>query len=116
MVGGGWMVWGGRVGKWVVGWDVEVGDGGRVEGSVMVGGVGIGGGGVVGQGIVEKNVVVSDGGMMGVEGEGDEEGLKVWEGGVVVVGVGLWLDGIGKVLVRIVGEGVVLVGGGGVDG
>ena len=66
--------------------DVHVADGATVEGSVILPGARIGRGAVVRRAILDKNVVVSEGAIIGVDRERDEERFKVSDGGVVVVG------------------------------
>ncbi len=86
MVAQGSIVSGSTVRNSVVSTDVVVEEGATVEGSVIMPGVRIGKGAVVRHCILDKNVVVSDGQVIGVDRERDEQRFQISPGGVVVVG------------------------------
>jgi glucose-1-phosphate adenylyltransferase len=68
--------------------DVKVGQGAYIEGAVLMPGVRIGRGAVVRNAILDKNVVVPDGGQIGVHLDADKERFTVSSGGIVAVGKG----------------------------
>ncbi|CAB0810570.1 glucose-1-phosphate adenylyltransferase [Corynebacterium diphtheriae] len=86
MVAQGSIVSGSTVRNSVVSTDVVVEEGATVEGSVIMPGARIGKGAVVRHCILDKNVVVSDGQVIGVDRERDEQRFQISPGGVVVVG------------------------------
>jgi glucose-1-phosphate adenylyltransferase len=88
MVGAGTIVAGAHVRNCVISHDVQVSAGAYVEGSVLMPGVRIGRNAVVRRAILDKNVIVPDGGQIGVDVEGDRSRYVVSDGGVVVLGKG----------------------------
>jgi glucose-1-phosphate adenylyltransferase len=86
IVGPGTIVSGSMVHESVVAADVVVEDGAQVEGSVLLPGVRVGKGAVVRRAILDKNVVVADGGRLGVDLDVDRERYTVSAGGVVILG------------------------------
>lgn len=92
MVSAGSIVAGARVGTSVIGTDVRIGQGSRVEGSVVLNGSRIGRNAVVRRAILDKNVIVPDGAQIGVDLAADAERYTVTEGGVVVIGKGTLVE------------------------
>ncbi|GDY29988.1 glucose-1-phosphate adenylyltransferase [Gandjariella thermophila] len=86
IVGLGSIISGATVHQSVVSADVVVDSGARVEGSVLMPGVRIGKGAVVRHAILDKNVVVADGGKIGIDPEVDRGRYTVSAGGVVILG------------------------------
>jgi glucose-1-phosphate adenylyltransferase len=86
IVGPGSIISGASVSQSVVSADVVVESGAQVEGSVLLPGVRIGKGAVVRHAILDKNVVVADGGKIGIDLTADRERYTVSAGGVVVLG------------------------------
>jgi glucose-1-phosphate adenylyltransferase len=86
IVGPGSIISGATVHQSVVSADVVVESGAQVEGSVLLPGVRIGKGAVVRHAILDKNVVVADGGKVGVDPAADRERYTVSAGGVVILG------------------------------
>ena len=78
----------GRVRRSVLSPGVVVREGAVVEESVLLHDVEVGPGAVVRRAIVDKNVVVPEGGRIGVDAELDAERFVVSDGGVVVIGKG----------------------------
>lgn len=88
IVGAGSIVSGGHMARSVASWDVNIGQGAFVEGSVLMSGVRIGARSVVRRAILDKNVIVEDGAQIGVNVEQDAQRFTISEGGIVVVGKG----------------------------
>lgn len=89
MIGTGTIISGATVSRSVVGEDVHINSGSRVEGSVIMPGVRIGRDAVVRHSILDKNVVVPDGAKVGVDVELDSDLYTVSPGGITVVGKGV---------------------------
>lgn len=88
IVGAGSIISGGHLARTVASWDVNVGQGAFVEGSVLMSGVRVGARSVVRRGILDKNVVIEDGAQIGVNLEQDAARFTISDGGIVVVGKG----------------------------
>lgn len=88
VVGPGSIVSAAQISYSVLSSDVVVESGAHVEGSVLMPGVRIGKGAVVRRAILDKNVVVPDGGQVGVDAAADRENYTVSGGGIVVLGKG----------------------------
>jgi glucose-1-phosphate adenylyltransferase len=80
IVGPGSIISGASVSQSVVSADVVVESGAQVEGSVLLPGVRIGKGAVVRHAILDKNVVVADGGKIGIDLTADRERYTVSAG------------------------------------
>ena len=70
-------------------YDVHVGKGAFVDGSVVMPGVQIGAGAVIRHAILDKSVIVEPGAQIGVDLERDRARFTISDGGVVVVGKGI---------------------------
>ena len=92
MVCAGVVLSGGTVRRSIISPGVKVHTGALVEGSVLMHDVEVGPHAVVRNAIVDKNVVVPEGGRVGVDLDRDRERFKVSDGGVVVVGKGQKVD------------------------
>ncbi len=88
VIGSGSVVSAAQVSHSVLSSEVVVESGAYVEGSVLLPGVRIGKGAVVRRAILDKNVVVPDGGQVGVDADADRERYTVSGGGIVVLGKG----------------------------
>ncbi|MDQ3602124.1 MAG: glucose-1-phosphate adenylyltransferase [Actinomycetota bacterium] len=88
IIGPGSIVSAAEVSYSVLSADVVVEAGAHVEGSVLMPGVRVGKGAVVRRAILDKNVVVPDGGQVGLDPGLDRERYTVSGGGVVVLGKG----------------------------
>jgi glucose-1-phosphate adenylyltransferase len=88
VVGPGSIVSASQVSYSVLSAEVVVESGAFVEGSVLMPGVRVGKGAVVRRAILDKNVVVPDGGQIGVDADADRERYTVSGGGIVVLGKG----------------------------
>lgn len=88
IVGAGSIISGGHLARTVASWDVNVGQGAFVEGSVLMSGVRVGARSVVRRAILDKNVVIEDGAQIGVNVEQDAARFTISDGGIVVVGKG----------------------------
>jgi glucose-1-phosphate adenylyltransferase len=86
IVGLGSIVSGAIVLHSVVSSDVQIADGARVEGSVLLPGVRVGKGALVRRAILDKNVFVADGAEVGVDLDEDRRRYTVSAGKVVVLG------------------------------
>lgn len=89
IVGAGSIIAGGTLMKSVASYDVQLSEGSRVEGSVLMPSVRIGDHAQVRNAILDKNVVVEDGATIGFDPERDRERFTVSPGGIVVVGKGV---------------------------
>lgn len=92
VIGPGSIVSAAQVSHSVLSSEVVVDSGAYVEGSVLMPGVRIGKGAVVRRAILDKNVVVPDGGQVGVDADADRERYTVSGGGIVVLGKGARAD------------------------
>ena len=88
MVGAGSIISGAHVRQSVVAYDVRVGEGTFVEGSVLMPGMRVGKNAVIRRAIIDKYVEVPDGTQIGVDLDSDRERYTVSEGGIVVIGKG----------------------------
>jgi glucose-1-phosphate adenylyltransferase len=89
MIGPGTIISGADVFRSVVGENVRIQGGSRVEGSVIMQGVKIGREARVINAILDKNVVVPDGATVGVNREYDRANYTVTDHGITVVGKGV---------------------------
>ena len=89
MIGPGTIISGADVFRSVVGENVRIQGGSRVEGSVIMQGVKIGREARVINAILDKNVVVPDGATVGVNREFDPANYTVTDHGITVVGKGV---------------------------
>ena len=89
IVGAGSIIAGGHVNRTVTSYDVHVGSGAFIDGSVLMPSVKIGDRAVVRNAILDKSVIVDPGAQVGVDLERDRQRFTVSTGGVVVVGKGV---------------------------
>ena len=89
IVGAGSIISGGPVNRTVVSYDVHVGSGAFIDGSVLMPSVKVGERAVIRRAILDKNVIVEPGAQIGVDLERDRARFTISEGGVVVVGKGV---------------------------
>lgn len=72
----------------VMSFNVRVGEGAYVEGSVLMPGTSVGRNAVVRRAIIDKWVDIPDGAQIGVDLERDRERFTVSDAGIVVIGKG----------------------------
>ena len=89
IVGAGTIISGAIVRRSVISPNVRIQAGAEVSDSVVLPGAQIGRGAIVRGAILDKNVVVPDGGLIGVDLAGDRSKYTVSPGGVVVLGKGI---------------------------
>ena len=89
IVGAGSIIAGGTLFQSVASYDVQLSQGSRVEGSVLMPSVRVGDHAQVRNAILDKNVVVEDGATIGFDLERDRERFTVSDGGIIVVGKGV---------------------------
>jgi glucose-1-phosphate adenylyltransferase len=89
IVGAGSIISGGSLLQSVASYDVFIGNGARVEGSVLMPSVRIGDHAQIRNAILDKNVVIEPGASIGFDSERDRERFTVSEAGIVVVGKGV---------------------------
>jgi glucose-1-phosphate adenylyltransferase len=89
IVGAGSIISGGHVNRTVASYDVHVGSGAFIDGSVLMPSVKVGERAVIRRAILDKNVIVEPGAQIGVDLERDRARFTISEGGVVVVGKGV---------------------------
>ena len=89
IVGAGSIIAGGTLFQSVASYDVQLGQGSRVEGSVVMPSVRIGAHAQVRNAILDKNVIIEEGATIGFDPERDRERFTVSEAGIVVVGKGV---------------------------
>jgi glucose-1-phosphate adenylyltransferase len=88
IVGAGTIIAGAIVRRSVISPNVRIQAGAEVSDSVVMPGVQVGRGAIVRGAILDKNVIVPDGGLVGVDLAGDRARYTVSPGGVVVRGKG----------------------------
>ena len=89
IVGAGSILSGGTLFQSVASYDVQLGQGSRVEGSVLMPSVRVGAHAQVRNAILDKNVIVDEGATIGFDLERDRERFTVSDSGIVVVGKGV---------------------------
>ena len=89
IIGAGSIVAGGHISHTVASFDVKVGAGAFVDGTVSMPGVRVGDRSVIRRAIIDKNVIIEPGAQIGVDLERDKARFTISEGGVVVVGKGV---------------------------
>jgi glucose-1-phosphate adenylyltransferase len=89
IVGAGTIIAGAIVRRSVISPNVRIQAGAEVSDSVVMPGVQVGRGAIVRGAILDKNVIVPDGGLVGVDLAGDRARYTVSPGGVVVLGKGV---------------------------
>jgi glucose-1-phosphate adenylyltransferase len=89
IVGAGTIIAGAIVRRSVISPNVRIQAGAEVSDSVVMPGVQVGRGAIVRGAILDKNVIVPDGGLVGVDLAGDRATYTVSPGGVVVLGKGV---------------------------
>jgi glucose-1-phosphate adenylyltransferase len=89
VVGAGTIISGAIVRRSVISPNVRIQAGAEVSDSVVLPGVQVGRGAIVRGAILDKNVIVPDGGLVGVDLAGDRAIYTVSPGGVVVLGKGV---------------------------
>ena len=89
IIGAGSIVAGGHISHTVASFDVKVGAGAFVDGTVLMPGVRVGDRSVIRRAIIDKNVIIEPGAQIGVDLERDRQRFTVSDSGVVVVGKGM---------------------------
>jgi len=89
IVGAGSIIAGGQVNRTVTSYDVHVGAGAFIDGSVLMPSVKIGDRAIVRSAILDKNVVVEPGAQIGVDLERDRARFTISDRGIVIVGKGV---------------------------
>ncbi|MFT6563687.1 MAG: glucose-1-phosphate adenylyltransferase [Actinomycetes bacterium] len=89
MICAGSIITGAHISDSVLGYDVHIGDGTRVDGGVIMPGTRIGKGATIRRAVIDKYCEISDGTEIGIDHDADRaRGFTVSDGGVTVLGKG----------------------------